>query len=128
MPESPFETRRRVAFVEQVRDRTEGKSLEWEDTAADDVFQAPIGKLTVRIGEYYDEEIGERFTRLDLLNADGREVESIYPHQLISAMQGPSSVFGAILEGARRKARKVEETLDAAIADLKALGDEEIPF
>ncbi|MDP9024205.1 MAG: hypothetical protein M3N13_02370 [Candidatus Eremiobacteraeota bacterium] len=112
-----------------MNERTDGKSLEWEDTANEDVFQAPIGKLTIRIGEYFDDDEREIYYRLDLLNADGRLIESLYPHQLTEEMSDAASVFNKILEGARRKARKVEETLDAAIAGLKALEDEdEIPF
>jgi hypothetical protein len=115
--------------VRQVEARTEGKSLPWEDTANEDVFQAIIGTLTVRIGDYYDDEVGEAYKKLELLNANGRLVDAIYPHQLRDSMSNAESVFTKILDGARHIARKVDQTLAEAIKELHQLeSEDEIPF
>ena len=99
-------------LLEKLLTRTDDRAVAWETTSVVDVFVAVIGPNSVRLSTVGDNE----YTRLQVLNSEGRVLDSLEVTQRSSAeFDAP---LNRLLETARRLALGTDEVIDEILLDL----------
>lgn len=97
-------------------EKTENGEINWEATANDNVYQAPLSKYSTLIERNIDEESDRPYHQLKICNEEGREIEVLSSWE--ASTEGDVDLR-ALFELARRKAMGVEKALDEVLIALR---------
>jgi len=108
-------------LVKQLLDKTRSKAISWEPTAEGNEFVVAFkGNVTFTVSRLRDEDRYGSF-RLVMRNPENRELLTIDAsgRPSLGEEAGAAADLVALYNEAHDSALKVEETLDAVLADLK---------
>jgi hypothetical protein len=115
-------------LIDRLVQKTIDGEIEWRASLQDDAFQVSFGTNTLRIREVRRNDVGDSDYFIDLINADGATVETIYDVELdnnpntLKTSQIPLPWYTKLkllLESARRSALGSDKLLDDILSKLK---------
>ena len=118
--------------------RTLSGEVNWKATSDDNQFVLYFNNFSLSVYQATDQNSGEEFARIVLLNDDGKEIDSFWVSERDEHWEIASNLF----TGARRKALKIDEALHTILDELDGDGtvgkkeapnkktpfDDDIPF